>query len=109
MSIKSSPTPIKEVLKHAVAQAANQQKTQERITRAWLQAAGSEAGKHATPQRLTGTRLVVAVDSPVWIYQLNTQRSTLEKAITKKLNLSKQIKIILRAGDVHANHKKGRL
>jgi predicted nucleic acid-binding Zn ribbon protein len=92
------PQSIKEILKHAPLNTQNQ-KQQENIQSAWNIVVGKNAAQHTTLHNIRGTTLTVSVDSPVWVFQLNTQKQHIETLLQKQLNLVRPIKIKLRAGD----------
>ncbi len=96
------PTPLKEILKTAIKTAEEQKKgllSEEEVWGAWVDAAGQNAARHTKPKRLTKTTLIIDVDSPTWIYQLNINRSKIEKRLNRYLKNKNQIKIKFRAGE----------
>ncbi len=66
---------------------------------AWLDAAGENAAKHTKPKKMTKTTLVIDVDSPTWIYQLNINKSKIEKRLNRYFKNKKPITIKFRAGE----------
>jgi predicted nucleic acid-binding Zn ribbon protein len=96
---RTQPSQIKNIIKAAVEKAQAQKKTTGRTKRAWQIAAGRKAAKHSRPQRLTRKTLVVAVDSPVWIYYLHSHKQQIETALNNQLDARHHIKIRLCAGD----------
>ncbi|MDP8296981.1 MAG: DciA family protein [Candidatus Orphnella occulta] len=99
---KKAPTLLKEILKTAIKQAEEQKKgllTEEEVQAAWLDAAGENAAKHTKPKKMTKTTLVIDVDSPTWIYQLNINKSKIEKRLNRYFKNKKPITIKFRAGE----------
>jgi len=99
---KKAPTLLKEILKTAIKQAEEQKKgllTEEEVQVAWLDAAGENAAKHTKPKKMTKTTLVIDVDSPTWIYQLNINKSKIEKRLNRYFKNKKPITIKFRAGE----------
>jgi len=99
---KKAPTLLKEILKTAIKQAEEQKKgllTEEEVQAAWLDAAGENAAKHTKPKKMTKTTLIIDVDSPTWIYQLNINKSKIEKRLNRYFKNKKPITIKFRAGE----------
>ena len=99
---KKAPTLLKEILKTAIKQAEEQKKgllTEEEVQAAWLDAAGENAAKHTKPKKMTKTTLVIDVDSPTWIYQLNINKNKIEKRLNRYFKNKKPITIKFRAGE----------
>ncbi len=100
---KSKPTPIREVLTRTiesiVAKKQNPVYCEEDINKIWEKVAGKAASRHSSPAQIKGNVLVVNVDSPTWIYQLNIRKSEVEKKLNKLLKQKTPISIRLRAGE----------
>ncbi len=99
---KEGPTSIRDVLKIAIKQAEEQKKgllSEEEVYNAWKNAAGEHAAQHTKPKRLTKTTLIINVDSPTWIYQLNINREKIEKRLNRQLKRKSWTTIKFRAGE----------
>ena len=96
---RTQPLQIKSILKGAVKRAQDQKQKTKNLKRAWRAAVGKEAARHAQPLRFMRKTLVVAVDSPVWIYYLHNNKQGIEKTLSEQLNMQHDITIRLRAGD----------
>ena len=99
---KSHPTPIKDVLKGAVEKIVAKGEGpvfEEDINSLWERAAGKEASKHSSPAGIKGKTLIVNVDSPTWIYQLNIKKEKIEKRLSRLIKNGKRLSIRLRAGE----------
>jgi predicted nucleic acid-binding Zn ribbon protein len=92
------PQPIKEILKQTILNKKTT-KQQKDIQQAWEVAVGKDAARHTALHSLHRATLIVSVDSPVWVFQLNTNKQDIEKRLQKQLRLTQPIKIKLRAGD----------
>jgi predicted nucleic acid-binding Zn ribbon protein len=102
MTQKRQPRPIKELLKGAIEQISSGHRdsfTAEEIKKFWREAAGDEASRHSSPTRIRANKLIVSVDSPIWIYQLNIKRDQIEKRLNKLLQRKEPVTIQLRAGE----------
>ena len=100
--IKKQPEPIKEILKAAIKDMTDEKKRpfgKEDIESVWVRAAGKEASRHSSPTRIKGNALIVNVDSPTWIYQLNIKRNEIEKKLNKIIKLDRPLSIRFRAGE----------
>lgn len=100
---RKGPAPIKEALGAALERITKNRQGghfKEEVDMAWLAAAGEEASRHSAPAGFKEGELLVDVDSPIWIYQLNNRRKELEQKIAKTLKRKGTIRIRLRAGDV---------
>lgn len=73
--------------------------SKEAIKGAWEKAAGREAGNHSSPARIRGKILIVNVDSPIWIYQLNLKKAEIEKKLNRLIGRKPPLSIRLRAGE----------
>lgn len=93
------PVPIKDILKTTILNT-TQQEAQQKIQSAWEGIVGKRASKHAQPRSFKKSVLDISVDSPVWIYQLNTKRHFIEEQLTKQLSAQRKITIKLRAGEI---------
>ncbi|NQT95644.1 MAG: DUF721 domain-containing protein [Candidatus Omnitrophica bacterium] len=102
MSPKKSPIAIKDVLLQTLKGMSGQCEHTifaEEIRGVWKKAAGEAASNHSTPTQLRGKTLVVNVDSPIWIYQLNINKEKIEKKLSKLFQDKGHISIKLRAGE----------
>lgn len=97
---KREPESIEEVLKKTIRDIEKRQGrlTEEDVQRAWAAAAGEKAAKHTKIKSLRKAMLIINVDSPVWIYQLNTEKEKLEKRLNRQIKKDTFIKIQFRAG-----------
>ncbi len=98
---KEGPIQISEILKTTIKKAEEQKKgllSEEEAQDAWRTAAGASAVKHTKIKRFTKTTLIIDVDSPTWIYQLNIDREKIEKRLNRQLKRKPPIKIRFRAG-----------
>jgi predicted nucleic acid-binding Zn ribbon protein len=99
---RSRPVPIKDVLKSAVEKIVSGSEDpvfEEDIKKVWERVAGKEASRHSSPAALKGRTLIVNVDSPTWIYQLNTKKEKIEKKLNRLVKEGKRLNIRLRAGE----------
>ena len=60
--------------------------TKEKIEEIWRKVAGELAIKHSHPTAIKKKTLIINVDSPVWIYELQQKKDTLLYGIQKQLN-----------------------
>ena len=72
---------IKEIISQVIANmAAGKPETQEKIKRIWENAFDANTRKHTSIVGLQKGRLIVHVDSPAWLFQMNLKkRAALEK------------------------------
>ena len=98
MTVKQ-PVAIKDILKATILNT-TQQEVQQKIQSVWEGIVGKRASKHAQPRSFKKSVLEISVDSPVWIYQLNTKRQFIEEQLTKQLAAQRKITIKLRAGEM---------
>lgn len=99
---KEGPVSIREILKTTIKKAEEQKKdllSEEEVWSAWKNAVGTNAAKHTKPKRLTRRTLIIDVNSPTWIYQLNINRERIEKRVNRQLKRDPPIKIKFRAGE----------
>jgi predicted nucleic acid-binding Zn ribbon protein len=94
----TQPCSIKEILKKTKFNIQNQQ-LQQNAQKAWAAIVGQDAAAHTQLNSLSETSLIVSVDSPAWVYQLNTKRRHIEEQLQKRLCRAKPIKLKLIAGD----------
>jgi len=98
---RSKPTALKKVLAgtiEAISAKREESVSEEDINDIWRQAAGEEAGSHSSPAQIKGSTLVINVDSPIWIYQLNIKREKIERKLNRLIKRDKPLRIRLRAG-----------
>lgn len=96
------PASIKELLGRAVEGLTAKQQSpvyEEEIKRAWEDAVGKDAGRHSAPARFKGKTLIINVDSPIWIYQLNIKKTEIEQKLNKAIKEKAPFKISFRAGE----------
>lgn len=98
---KTQPQPIRDILKTTLGEmvAGKDSLSKEDINEAWEKAAGKAAGNHSSPARIRGKVLIVNVDSPIWIYQLNLKRAEIEKKLNRLIGRKAPLSIRLRAGE----------
>lgn len=99
---KKKPVLIEEILKKTIGEIEKNNKhraTEEELLKAWEEAAGKQAAKHTKIKQLVKNRLIINVDSPTWIYQLNLNKESIESKLNTYLGRPPAIKIIFRAGD----------
>lgn len=98
---KTQPQPIKDILKTTMGGivAEKDPLCKEDIKRVWEKAAGKEASRHSSPARVRGKVLIINVDSPIWIYQLNIKRAEIEKKLNRLIKQRAPLSIRLRAGE----------
>ena len=96
--MKKKPTRIEEIVKTIIKNTCDkQEESKENLEAAWEQAAGKNAMAHTTLTAFKNNILTIAVDSSSWIYQLNINKTKIEKIISRRFK--KQIQIKLRAGE----------
>ena len=107
--MKKHPSAIKDLIKTTIKNIEDTSKDtpfEEDIIRSWEKVVGKTAARHTRPTGLIKGTITIDVDSPVWIYQLNTKKTEIEKELTKKLNKKNQIKIRMRAGSIKQKQNK---
>lgn len=98
---KTHPESIKDILKTTIEGivAENPTPYKEDIKKAWEKVVGKEANKHSSPARIRGRVLIINVDSPIWIYQLNIRKTEIEKRLNRLIKQKNPLSIRLRAGE----------
>ncbi len=92
------PVLIKEILKTAKLNNRGQTQ-QQKIQKAWVSVVGHNTAQHTQLHSIKGANLTINVDSPIWIYQLNIKKRSIEEQLQNQLHYTKPIKIKLRAGE----------
>lgn len=98
---KTQPESIKDILKTAVERIVAEKNPlyKEDIKKIWERVVGKEASKHSSPARIRGRVLIINVDSPTWIYQLNIKKTEIEKRLNRLIKQKTPLSIRLRAGE----------
>lgn len=98
---KNKPEPIKNIIKTTIERIIKDGPPlcKEEIKKIWEKAAGREAGRHSSPAGIRGKTLIINVDSPTWIYQLNIRRGQIEKRVNNLIGRRSQLSIRFRAGE----------
>lgn len=102
MATQRKPTPIKNILTDTIKNIISEKEDsvyREDINKAWEEAVGKAASRHSTPAQIKRNTLIINVDSPIWIYQLNIKKEEVEKKLNKLLGRKEPLKIRLRAGE----------
>lgn len=76
--------------------------SQEKIVGAWRRLVGKEAAGHSWPTRLSGGRLVVAVDSSGWMYTLHQKREELTEGLMELVGARFVRQVSFRIGEKDA-------
>ena len=58
---------------------------QAQVSRCWRDIAGEPAGQHTTAAGIRDGKLIVMVDSPVWLFQMNIQKKKTLGLMQKKI------------------------
>jgi len=98
---KSKPTTLKKALVgaiEAISAKREESVSEEDINNIWKQAAGEGASNHSSPVQIKGNTLVINVDSPIWIYQLNIKKEKIEQKLNRLIRRKHPLRIRLRAG-----------
>lgn len=93
---------IKNVLSDVIQNMSGGKKTKiDLIKEAFKAAAGKDARDHAAPAAFKSKRLIVNVDSSVWMYELNLRKQAINKELNERLKKDGIIinEIMLRIGE----------
>lgn len=98
---KTKPEPIRDILKTTIEGIVAEKGPfcKEDIKKAWEKTVGKEASSHSWPTRIKGKALIINVDSPIWIYQLNIKKNEIEKRLNRLIKRKIPLSIRLRAGE----------
>ena len=83
---------IKDVLNDVIGQLAlRRPDASKRIEHAWNKYTDEKEKKHTSLVSLSAGKLIVHVDSPAWLYQMNTKKKTLLERLQKEIATVKDI------------------
>ena len=98
--MRQSASQIKDVLGSVISRLSGEKKGRiDRLVEAWKHSA-DKAYSHTRLASFKAKRLVVNVDSPAWMYELNLRKQQLLDALNKQLKGEQVKEIILRIGDI---------
>ena len=84
---------IKDILKDVIADLGSEKrKTQEEILKIWQDAVGKKGIKHTKIIGIKDGRLLVNVDSSVWLFQLSIKRNSLLEKLRRVTDNLKEIR-----------------
>jgi len=76
-----------------------------RIFGHWERTVGAVIARHAQPQSVRGSKLVLVVDSPAWMQQLSLLKPEIIEKLNRSLGREALKDIMLKLGDVEAVHE----
>ncbi len=78
---------IKSIVNNVLQQlSSNNRRPQEEILKIWQDVLGNKAAKHTKIMGIKNTKLMVNVDSSVWLFQLHLRRSRLLEKLRGIMN-----------------------
>lgn len=98
--MRQTASQIKDILGSVISSLSGEKRGRiDRLVEAWKHAS-DKAYSHTRLASFKAKRLVVNVDSPAWMYELNLRKQQLLGALNKQLKEEQVKEIILRIGEV---------
>ena len=73
----------------------------------WQEIVGVSIAEHCVPEKISGGKLYIRVDSPVWCQQLDLLKEDLKEKINRKQKKGEIKKIVLRSGELEKQRSSG--
>ena len=78
--------PIKDIIDNVIGRIATKSPdTEKKIERIWLNLLNKQELQHSSLMGVNNGKLLVHVDSPAWLYQLNTKKTKLLKRLQEEI------------------------
>lgn len=101
--MRNNASSIKDVLSSVILKMSGEKKEKiGRIKDAWEAVLDKDARSHTRPAAYKANRLIVNIDSPGWMYELNLNKREIKAKLNEKLSKENVIinEIIFRIGDI---------